>query len=733
MTLAISSTTVKRQPALLTQSLPTTQAQWTQFVNSMQEWYQSIQSSQSAPNVLPAQYSVFGQTGLPPFVATSCTATQDSTHALYAPQSLKVLVTNAGATLAFTGFPVAIQPGQLWYCAFQVYGAFNGSLSLSTSAGTTVSSGVATNASGWNLVWTLLDLTGHPDTQATWIITFATPGTFWLDGLQMSPAGSPFLQQPPFVVGTGSVPAGSAISGGIPAPGSITGGMIAPVTITAVNIAPVTITAAQIAPVAITAAQIAPVTITAAQIANGTISSGNMLVTGKGSALNDDPQTSDITAWTPPYGTSTPISVVNLTDGKVGKTALQNTSGTYSSGKSRTFSLDASKTYVVSCWARTLSGTGTLYIECAQLNAAGTITGFTLGLDAITVPGAWTYYSATLNPRSDTAFGYLLAEIDFLTGSAIIQVQSFQIQQQISSELIVNGAVTALKIAANSITAQQIAANTITSQQIAAGSILADRIASNSITSLQIAANTITAQDIAANTITGDRLAANTITAGQIAANTITTNQIAAGTILGDRIAANTITAGNIAANTITAAKMSVGTLSAITANMGTITAGTIIFNNGSFMKVIGLGFGAQANLIEWYGPSFASIASCTKANAKYYIGTDGTSFFSGATGQVSSASGLNGFYKHPPDSTGRVYIDQWGVWSTIFNQHGDSTWSPNDVTFFIPFPTACLNAQAVPKDNSQNFNIGTLSRGSFVLNFFNATNDQFYWRAFGY
>lgn len=277
MTLATSSTAVKRQPPLLPQTLPTTQAGWTQFVTQMQEWYQSLQSLQSSPNVLPAQYTVFQQNGLPPFVASGCTVSQDATHTLYAAQSLKVLVSGSPATLALTGFPIAIQPGQLWYCAFEVFGPYTGSITLSTNAGATVSSGLATTGVGWNLVWTLLDLTAFQDTQATWTLSFP-PGTFWLDGLQMSPAGNPFLQQPPFVVGTGSVPAGSSI-GFTPAPGSITGGtggMIAPVTITGVNIAPVTITADLIAPVAITAAQIAPLTITAAQIANNTISAGQI-------------------------------------------------------------------------------------------------------------------------------------------------------------------------------------------------------------------------------------------------------------------------------------------------------------------------------------------------------------------------------------------------------------------------------------------------------------------------
>lgn len=100
----------------------------------------------------------------------------------------------------------------------------------------------------------------------------------------------------------------------------------------------------------------------------------------------------------------------------------------------------------------------------------------------------------------------------------------------------------------------------------------------------------------------------------------------------------------------VTADKLNVNSLSAITANVGDLTAGTIRNTNntyitnlndgrtvvrtgpsGAFMKVSGAPFGSSSQFIEWYGPYFASLTSCTEANANYYLKTDGSAYFGGS------------------------------------------------------------------------------------------------------
>lgn len=57
---------------------------------------------------------------------------------------------------------------------------------------------------------------------------------------------------------------------------------------------------------------------------------------------------------------------------------------------------------------------------------------------------------------------------------------------------------------------------------------------------------------------------------------------------------------------------------------------GRIVMDNGAVMKVVGVGFGANSDLIEWFGPSMP-ISECTKTNAKNYEAVDGSAYFGGA------------------------------------------------------------------------------------------------------
>ncbi|MEG8051452.1 hypothetical protein QP178_16855 [Sphingomonas aurantiaca] len=92
-----------------------------------------------------------------------------------------------------------------------------------------------------------------------------------------------------------------------------------------------------------------------------------------------------------------------------------------------------------------------------------------------------------------------------------------------------------------------------------------------------------------------------------------------------------------------------VGTIKAQkTAGGKTITIDSdngISFNNGSVMKVSGVGFGSNRQFIEWVGPSLSSTALCTEANALQYIKTDGSAYFGGSlsAGQLKNSSASSG------------------------------------------------------------------------------------------
>ena len=104
---------------------------------------------------------------------------------------------------------------------------------------------------------------------------------------------------------------------------------------------------------------------------------------------------------------------------------------------------------------------------------------------------------------------------------------------------------------------------------------------------------------------------------------------------------------GDLVIGSVTAAKIGVTNLAAIKADLGEITAGLIrdagdnfrldvsagrtITKTGSYMKVTGNPFGSSNQFIEWYGPYNANLATCTEANATYYLKTNGQAYFGGA------------------------------------------------------------------------------------------------------
>ena len=85
----------------------------------------------------------------------------------------------------------------------------------------------------------------------------------------------------------------------------------------------------------------------------------------------------------------------------------------------------------------------------------------------------------------------------------------------------------------------------------------------------------ITATKVAANAITADKIEANAVTADKIIANAIVSDKIAANAIVAGKIATNAIIADNIQAGAVTAAKVSVTQLSAISATIGTLRTAT--------------------------------------------------------------------------------------------------------------------------------------------------------------
>jgi hypothetical protein len=354
---------------------------------------------------------------------------------------------------------------------------------------------------------------------------------------------------------------------------SVTSAKIVANTIVAADIAANTITASQIASATITATQIAAGTITATQIAANSITTGKLTISNLSNLANDPGFELGGLSWT--LGSASIVTIADPNNG--GTQVAQNASA----GALRliTHSVIACQPAEVYYMAATVRKTTTGTTGTVSMDA-----NFTLDGASSSVQTAWSATMASLTQNVwVTKSGYVTvpaAKNQFLPrlvipapvpAGDIIQWDDIVIRKVADAQLIVDGSITAGKIAASTITGSLIAATTIAGSNIIAGTITSSLIAAGTIVAGNIAAGTITGSLIAATTITGSKMVANTITAAQIAATTITAAQIAANTITAAQIAAGTITATEIAAGTITASQLSATAIDGLTITGATI------------------------------------------------------------------------------------------------------------------------------------------------------------------
>ena len=231
-------------------------------------------------------------------------------------------------------------------------------------------------------------------------------------------------------------------------------------------------------------------------------------------------------------------------------------------------------------------------INEAALPTTGNFEGRTAFWDEglwIYVNGAWTNYNTYVAGAGGTDLGP-----NSVTGNMIVEgaisaaklaagsVIAGKIKAgAIGAAEIAAGAISAVKIATDAITAGKVAAGAINTRELVSNAITADKIGANQIIAGKIAVGAVSADQITAGAISTDKIATGAITAGKIQAGAIGADQIDARAITASKIATNTITSNEIASRTITAADIETGTLTGNEIRAGSIngdriTAGTI-------------------------------------------------------------------------------------------------------------------------------------------------------------
>ncbi len=330
--------------------------------------------------------------------------------------------------------------------------------------------------------------------------------------------------------------------------GAVTANAIAAGAVTAGKIAANAVTANEIAANAITTAKIQAGAVTTAELAAGAVTASKMVITDP-STLVPDADYSDALMWAGGQGgTINIVTTSNREYNTLDNRALQlnrvQTGTDWDSAFSSKFSLRENTGYRI----RT-----TVYVPAActfkvrlltydSANASGAYK----DIDVVATGAGWHSVEDTFTSPGNAAGARALVYIHEASTAAYLRMGKFYVQERTTASLIVDGTITAAKIAAKTITAAEIAAGTITAAELGANSVTAGKIAAGTVTANELATNSVTAIKVAAGAITAGKIAANAVTANEIAANAVTTAKIAAGAVTATEIAARAITADKL-------------------------------------------------------------------------------------------------------------------------------------------------------------------------------------------
>ena len=202
--------------------------------------------------------------------------------------------------------------------------------------------------------------------------------------------------------------------------------------------------------------------VTSDQIGLNEIKSENVLITGTGKALNDDPFMQDTSAWQisdNATGVST-MTVVGDLNTPVGNRMMRLVGSQQFTNK-KLFPIVPNTRYKVSVWLKQTSvTTGLTYLRLQCLNSSGSLLSYVVSSltpdynasdyfeNMASLPNTWTRFVGWIDAPASSAFGQLSLHVNWNTtlGTEIIDVCDFRAEEYIGADLIVDGSITANKL-----------------------------------------------------------------------------------------------------------------------------------------------------------------------------------------------------------------------------------------------------------------------------------------------
>lgn len=195
--------------------------------------------------------------------------------------------------------------------------------------------------------------------------------------------------------------------------------------------------------------------------------------------------------------------------------------------------------------------------------------------------GQWQWHESWLTAPNNAVKAYVWTQINAFENFGEWFFTKVEVRRKNTGNLIVDGAITAGKIATNAVTADKIVAGAINASKISANAIDASKIASNAVTTDKLSANAVNASKIQAGAITADKIATNAISASMIQTGTLDASKVTINNLTANRITGGTMSADRISGGTINASTTNIINLKADNIASGKINADNVEISNG--------------------------------------------------------------------------------------------------------------------------------------------------------
>ena len=174
-----------------------------------------------------------------------------------------------------------------------------------------------------------------------------------------------------------------------------------------------------------------------------------------------------------------------------------------------------------------------------------------------------------------------VSSIDPDTTADLVVESTFELQpNSVTTDILVNGAVTEIKMADDSIDTRALIENSVTETALAGDSVSVEQLQDNAVTNIKLQDDSVGVDKLQAASVTAEAVAVGAITASKLGASSVTTDAIEDGACTQIKIGLDSIDSNRLMDNAVISSKLASDSVTAVA--LADSSVGTAALVNGS-------------------------------------------------------------------------------------------------------------------------------------------------------